>query len=344
MIGVALIGAGRIGEVRARVIAETGGAKLVTVADLRTEAADRLAAAYMARKENDWRKAISDPDVEIVVVATPTQFHQEIARAALSSGKHVLCEKPLARNPEEAFQIVQIARISGKVLKTGFNYRHLPHVRKARELIDSGAIGKPLFMRCHFGHGGRPGFDQEWHTDPQISGGGVLLEQGIHVMDLIRHLLGEPSRVMAHRSAFYWSLREIEDNCFCLFETKEHQVAQIHVSWTQWRNSFQMEIFGTNGYLKLQGRDGHYGSPAITWAKRNVDHSRPQEESLEFDQGDDWRLEWKEFLSAITENRQPQGSGQDGLYAQLMIEKAYESAAAGKWLDFEPEWQAYSAD
>jgi predicted dehydrogenase len=253
-----------------------------------------------------------------------------------------LCEKPLSRNVDEALQILQSARNSGTLLKTGFNYRHLPHVRKAKELIDSGAIGRLMFMRCHFGHGGRPGFDHEWHTDPKLSGGGVLQEQGIHLMDLIRHLLGDPARVLAHRDVFYWSLSEIEDNCFCLFETKQNQIAQIHVSWTQWRNTFQMEIFGTDGYIKLKGRDGSYGSPEITWAKRNADHSRPHEEILEFEQGEDWRLEWMEFLSAICEKRQPAGNGQDGLYAQLMIEKAYQSASDAKWLDFEPAWSACS--
>lgn len=332
MTGVALIGAGRIGKIRARVIADTDSATLVAVADPCAESGKEIAAASGAKQFADWRGAIDSSNVDIVVVATPTIFHAEIAAAALAGGKHVLCEKPLARNVAEATKIVAAARASGRVLKTGFNYRHLPHVRKAKELIDSGELGRLMFTRCYFGHGGRPGFDEEWHTDPQSSGGGVLQEQGIHVMDLIRYLLGEPARVLGQRSTFFWKLRDIEDNCFCLFETETGQMAQVHVSWTQWTNAFEFEVFGQDGYVRLRGRDGHYGPPAITWAKRNADHSRPREQHIEFEQGDDWRQEWAEFLAAIRERRVPLGSGQDGLCAQLMIETAYRSAAAGKWL------------
>ena len=337
MTTIALIGAGRIGQIRARSMAETGLGTLVAVVDPWTENAKRIAESTGARVLNNWSAAISDPQVEGVIVATPTSLHAEIATAALSAGKHVLCEKPLARNVSEARQIVAASRRSGTTLKIGFNYRHLPHVRKAKELIDSGVLGRLFFVRCQFGHGGRPGFDQEWHTDPVISGGGVLQEQGIHVMDLVRYLLGEPTRALGQRSTFYWQLREIEDNCFCLFETEGRGIAQIHVSWTQWRNTFQMEIFGQDGYLRLEGRDGHYGPPAITWAKRNRDHSRPLEKRLVFEPGDDWREEWKEFLTAIAEKREPLGSGLDGLRAQQMVEAAYASAEAGKWLTIEPD-------
>ena len=332
MIGIALIGAGRIGKIRERVISEVKPAELVAVADANIAAAERVASPVRAKSFSDWRECISAPGVDAVIVATPTMLHAEIASAALAAGKHVLCEKPLARNVAEAERIVDAARASSKVLKTGFNYRHLPHVRKAKELIAGGELGELSFLRCHFGHGGRPGFEKEWHTDPEISGGGALLEQGIHVMDLIRYLLGEPVRVAGQRSTFFWNLRDVEDNCFCLFETKAGQIAQVHVSWTQWINSFQLELYGQDGYLKLQGRDGHYGPPVIRWAKRNSDHSRPCEQHIEFESGDDWREEWKEFLAAIAEQRAPLGSGRDGLRAQRMIETAYESSAVGRWV------------
>ncbi len=250
MIGIALIGAGRIGQIRARVLNEAKSAELLAVADANIAAAARVASPARARSFSDWRECISAPGVDAVIVATPTMLHAEIASAALAAGKHVLCEKPLARNVAEAERIVDAARASGKVLKTGFNYRHLPHIRKAKELVEGGELGELSFMRCHFGHGGRPGFEKEWHTDPEASGGGVLLEQGIHVMDLIRYLLGEPVRVLGQRSNFFWNLREVEDNCFCLFETKNRQIAQVHVSWTQWINSFRLDLYGRNGYLQ----------------------------------------------------------------------------------------------
>ena len=333
MIRTAIIGAGRIGLIRARTMEETKLATLVAVADIRADLAVTLATPFGAKVFADWRQAINLPEVDAVVVATPTMFHAEIASAALTAGKHVLCEKPLARNVAEATSIVTAARASGKVLKTGFNYRHLPHIRKAKELIMAGELGKLSFMRCHFGHGGRPGFEKEWHADPKLSGGGVLQEQGIHLMDLTRYLLGEPVRALGKRSTFYWPLLAVEDNCFCLFETEQGQIAQIHVSWTQWINTFSMEIFGRDGYLRLLGRDGHYGPPSITWAKRNTDHSRPCEQNIQYEPGDDWKQEWKEFVAAIEEQREPLGSGADGLRAQQLIEAVYESSATGRWID-----------
>jgi predicted dehydrogenase len=333
MIRTAIIGAGRMGQIRARVMEETQSAVLVAVADPQIDLADKLAAQCGARSFTDWREAIELPEVDAVVVATPTMFHASIASAALAAGKHVLCEKPLARNVEEAAQIVAAAEVSGKLLKTGFNYRHLPHIRKAKELIDGGELGKLSFMRCHFGHGGRPGFEKEWHADVRLSGGGVLQEQGIHLMDLTRYLLGEPVRAFSTRKTLYWPLTEAEDNCFCLFETEGGQIAQIHVSWTQWINTFSMEIFGQDGYLRMHGRDGHYGPPRITWAKRNADHSRPSEQNIQYEPGEDWKHEWMEFLAAIDEKREPLGSGVDGLRAQRLIEAAYQSAATGQWID-----------
>ena len=332
MIRTAIIGAGRIGLIRARSIEETKLGTLVAVADVRADFAAQLAAPYNASVFSDWQRVIELPEIDAVVVATPTILHAEIASAALAAGKHVLCEKPLARNVAEATAIVASARASGKVLKTGFNYRHLPHIRKAKELIMAGELGKLSFMRCHFGHGGRPGFEKEWHADPRLSGGGVLQEQGIHIMDLIRHLLGEPVRALGVRSRLYWPLSEVEDNCFCLFETEDGGIAQIHVSWTQWINTFNMEIFGQDGYLKLLGRDGHYGPPSITWARRSADHSRPSEEKIVYDSGEDWKHEWTEFVTAIQEQREPLGSGIDGLRAQQLIAAAYESAATGRWI------------
>jgi predicted dehydrogenase len=97
----------------------------------------------------------------------------------------------------------EVARASGRVLKTGFNYRHMAHVRKAKELLEAGLLGSLHFLRSRYGHGGRPGYENEWCTDAELSGGGVLLEQGIHIFDLVRHLLGEPAQLLARTRRFY---------------------------------------------------------------------------------------------------------------------------------------------
>jgi predicted dehydrogenase len=333
MLSVALVGSGRMGRVRAEVLAQSAEARLAAVADPDLARAREIAGTRGALAFSDWREAIARPEIDVVILATPTKFHAEIAIAALEAGKHVLCEKPLARNVEEAARMLATAQRAQKLLKTGFNYRYMPHVRKAKELIDAGDLGSLYLVRSRFGHGGRPGYEKEWHTNRELSGGGVLLEQGIHLLDLVRYLLGEPSKVLGSSHTFFWDIPGVEDNCFCLLETALGQTAQIHVSWTQWKNILEMEIFGHQGYIRLEGRDGHYGPPRLVWGKRNSDHSRPQELLFEYQPGDCWRDEWDDFVAAMHDQRQPSGSAHDGLRAQQLVEAAYLSSSQRRWVE-----------
>jgi predicted dehydrogenase len=332
MLSVAIIGAGRVGQIRADVLRRSDRAKLTVIADTEYARAADLAHG-MVDVSSDWRSVIARSDIDAVVVSTPTKFHAEITVAALKAGKHVLCEKPLGRNMGEATNMFDAARESGCILKTGFNYRHMGHVRKAKELLDVHALGPLHFLRCRYGHGGRPGYEKEWCTDADLSGGGVLLEQGVHIFDLVRYFLGEPSQLVAQAQRLYWNFPAVEDNGFCLMQTMGGQVAQIHVSWTQWVNVFELEVFGRDGYLRLQGRDGHYGPQRLTWGQRQPDHSRPKEELFEFVTPDDsWIREWNTFHAAIEQADEPTGGASDGLRAQQLIEAAYQSAAQQSWI------------
>jgi len=251
----------------------------------------------------------------------------------LAAGKHVLCEKPLARDSNEAAAMVVAAADNNRLLKVGFNYRYMPHVEHAKALIDAGEIGSILFMRCRFGHGGRPGYEREWHTDRDLSGGGVLLEQGIHIIDLSRFLVGEPERVFGDAQCGFWPLRQgVEENFFCFLKTSTDRVSDIHVSWTQWVNTLVIEIYGTDGYLVLQGRENHYGPPRLSHARRNPDHSRPNERTWQYEPGLWWEAEWRDFCDAIGRGTPVRSSGEDGLRAQQIIDAAYASAREGKWV------------
>ncbi len=332
MLSVAIIGAGRIGKKRADVVLRSRG-KVVAVADIDFGRANELAQSVGAEATTDCARAMNWPGVDAVIVCTPTKFHAEASIAALNAGKHVLCEKPLGRSVEEAAKIVVAGREARLILKVGFNYRHMSHVRKAKELLSAGAIGPVHFMRARYGHGGRPGYEREWYADADLSGGGVLLEQGIHIFDLARFLLAEPVSVCAHMRRFFWNFPVVEDNAFCMLRFSGGQTAQIHVSWTQWINIFELEFFGRDGFLCLEGRDGHYGPQKLTWAQRKPDHSRPELQVFEFPAVDDsWDLEWQEFLSAIGTGREPSGSGEDGSRTQQLIECAYRSAAEDSWI------------
>jgi predicted dehydrogenase len=334
MFGVAIIGAGNVGGIRGRVIQDSFDARVRFVADIDPAHAHRLAETMGSEATTDWRRAIQSHEVDLVVVCTPTKFHPEAVLTALRAGKHVLCEKPLARSLAEAEEVVEAAETQKLILKTGFNYRNMGHVRKAKELIDKDLLGPLYYLRCRYGHGGRPGYEKHWCTDQELSGGGVLLEQGIHVIDLVRYLLDEPTYVMAETSCLFWDFPEVEDNCFLLLKTRNSRTAQIHISWTQWVNIFSLEIFGRDGYLHLTGRDGHYGPQRLVWGKRQPNHSRPVEEVFEFPLADDsWTREWNEFIDAIHTGRQPMGSGNDSIQALRLIEAAYESSRQQQWVE-----------
>lgn len=337
MLSAAIVGAGGIGRVRAKSILESKQGNVSRVADVDVTRAEELAAFCGAFPTANWREAISDPKVDCVVVSTPTKFHAEIATEALKAGKHVLCEKPLARNAEEARAVVETARRTNRVLKTGFNYRQMAHVRKAQDLLRTGAIGTPYFLRCRYGHGGRPHYEDHWCTDADLSGGGVLQEQGIHIVDLIRVFLGQPVKVMAEMQRYFWPFRQTEDNCFCLFETASGQVAQFHISWTQWKNIMEIEIFGPDGYLLLEGRDGHYGPQRLTLGKRQATHGKPFEEVFTFEHAESsWVREWQEFAQMISNGSERSSAALQGLQTQELVDAAYRSAAEHTWIPTTP--------
>jgi len=165
MLGIAIIGAGNIGRIRARVIQASQRAQVKAIADIDLACAQELANASGASATTDWQSAIQSSDVQAVVVCTPTKFHAQVIESALRAGKHVLCEKPLARSLHEAEATKQLSQSTGLVLKTGFNYRYMAHVREAKKIINSGALGPLYFLRCRYGHGGRPGYERDWCTD-----------------------------------------------------------------------------------------------------------------------------------------------------------------------------------
>ena len=327
MIRIGIVGAGLIGKKRAEAIASlSANLKVDMVSDIDVDKATELGRFCGAAPCVDWRDLTRRDDIDGVIIATPNKFIREIALSALEHGKHVLSEKPLGRNAGEAEAIWSKAKERGLILKTGFNHRFHPAVRAAKKIVEDGGIGKILLMRAVYGHGGRPGYDKEWRASRDICGGGELLDQGVHVIDLFRSFLGEFDEVFGKVETFYWDM-DVEDNAFAVFRTGRGQVATMHTSWTQWKNKFLFEIIGEKGYLTVDGLGGSYGAERLVSGKRKVGGGAPDEEIIEFPGPDiSWREELKEFASAIKENREPIGSGYDGLMANRLVGAVYESA------------------
>ncbi len=326
---VGIIGCGLIGTRRAKVAIESGD-DVVVVADLSAERAAAVAAENRSAWTTSWRKVASRDDLDVVVVSTSNDLLAEASIAALEAGKHVLCEKPLGRNAAEAAAIVRAAEQSGKLLKVGFNHRHHPAIAAAHSKVEEGAIGGVFAIRALYGHGGRAGYEREWRADPARSGGGELLDQGVHIVDLSRWFIGEIAQAQGFVGTFHWPIQPVEDNAFALLRSVDGGVVSFHSSWTQWKNAFRFEVMGSGGYLRIDGLGGSYGPERLTYARRNEDSS-PPDETVESFEGPDrsWHLEWAEFSAAIAANRQPLGNGIDGLAAARILDAVYASAASG---------------
>jgi predicted dehydrogenase len=327
---IAIIGAGLQARRRAPVIKDWPDTELVIITAKTKEEADPLARKMGCEAGEGWETVVTRPDIDIVLVCTPPDTHASISIAALKSGKHVLCEKPLTRTVAEAEELIAYARSTGLTLKCGFNHRHHPAIWKAKELFDRGEFGTPVFGRCVYGICGRPGYEKEWRADTSVVSGGQFMEQGIHAVDLFRWFLGDFEKVTGFTSTKYFDISPLEDNGFALLRTSTEVIASIHSSLTQWKNLFIFEIFGVDGYFRVEGLGGGYGNEKLYIAKR--DFNAPfTEQAIEY-RGDDrsWLEEWKEFMTAIKEKREPIGNGIDGLETLKIVNAVYQSSQSGQ--------------
>lgn len=346
VLRVALIGCGGVGRRRARVLGRPASGTLVVAVDRDSAKAATVAAEAGSEAGTDWKAAVRREDVDAVIVSTTHDALAPIAIAALRAEKHVLVEKPMARTPAEAEAVVRATveleaglGAAGRrplVLKVGFNHRYHPAVARAHTAVRRGDIGEPMFVRCRYGHGGRPGYETEWRAAPEVAGGGELLDQGIHALDLFRWFLGDFVEAAGFTSTYVWRSAqandrgrpEVEDNAFGLFRTAHGQVASLHASWTQWKNLFSFEVFGRDGYVAVEGLGGSYGVERLIVGRRTS--GPPEEQSVEFPEPDaSWQKEWEEFVTAIQEQRQPLGSAHDAWEAVKMVQAIYESQRTG---------------
>ncbi len=321
---VAIVGAGLIGRKRAANISIND--KLLKVCDINKNNAVELARDYSVPYTDSVKDVINDKSINVVIVSVVNKYAAEIAIEMLKSGKNVLCEKPLGRNTQESQLILSAAENSRKIIKTGFNHRFHPAVIKAKELIKNDSIGELINIRARYGHGGRPGMEEEWRCSKELCGGGELIDQGVHIIDLCRWFTSsEINQVYGRTFSSFWET-DVEDNAFFNLDFNNGIYAQCHVSWTNWKNIFSFELFGENGYIKINGLGGSYGKETLEVGYRQSGGGVPRIENFEFEENDNsWSLEWKDFKEAIKKNREPHGSGQDGYMANKIVNAIYKS-------------------
>jgi predicted dehydrogenase len=256
-LGVAVLGCGRMGRRRAEALAKLPNARLISVADPDRGRGEALSAELHVELAASPESAIADPRVEAVVISTPNTLHTPLASSALELGRHVFLEKPLAPTWGEARQLVELARTNRRVLCVGSNLRYFQNVRRAREIVQSGALGTVLFARGWVGHDGWVLKTSPWSSDPSMIGaGGTLLDNGCHLIDIARWVLGrEPE---AAEGAAFHRMHElppsIEDNFVGLLTLAGGVPLSFQCSWTEWNGYLYLEIYGDAGRLVVDGR------------------------------------------------------------------------------------------
>jgi predicted dehydrogenase len=316
---IGIVGCGLIGQKRA---AAATGHEIPIVCDVNAERAEALARSVGGRGTNDWRELVAK-ELDLVIVATTHDHLAEITLAAVQAGKHVLVEKPAARTAVELAPVVAAATLHRRLVKVGFNHRFHPALMKARELVDRGELGPLMFIRGRYGHGGRVGYEQEWRCVREISGGGELIDQGSHLVDLSRWFLGELTLEYSACPTYYWKIG-VDDNCFLALKGRSGEMAWLHATWTEWKNLFSFEISGRDGKLMIEGLGGSYGVERLAFYKMRPEMGPPETTLWEYPFPDkSWQLEFDEFVHAIHESRQPLGNIHDALANLKIVEQAY---------------------
>ena len=245
-----LIGCGGIGWLRAEALSQSQANQLVAASDLESERASALAHKFGCAVEPDWLSLIQRDDLEAIIISTPPSLHAEMCIAWLKAGKHVLCEKPLVRNPQEGLAILEVANQTGRFVATGFNYRFYPSFIKARQLLDSGIIGELDHIRSYAGYTAAD-HNHAWLHDYNIMGGGALRDNGIHLIDLTHYFLGSVAEVKGFATNSVWGFEGCEDNGFALLRSTSGKIAVLQASWNEWdRYQFKLEIYGQRGIIR----------------------------------------------------------------------------------------------
>lgn len=308
-----IIGAGLMGKRRAESLMRFPESKLVSVADVDKENAENLAKKYGCKWTNSYLDILNDSGVNCIIVSVINNKLYEITKKAIKSGKHVFVEKPVATNPEEISELVDLSKNNNVIVKVGFNHRFLPAIIKAKELFYNNEIGELMFIKSTYGQKSRIGFEKEWRSKKNLSGGGELLDQGVHVIDLCHLFMKNIIDVGGIISNLFWK-SNVDDNDFFYIKDEDDKIAFIHTSSSLWRNTFQFHIHGTKGIIEIEGLRGHYGLPKLKLLKRNDEKSKEvgvyQFDEKVFNFSDEeltFISEMENFLNAIKEKEEING-------------------------------------
>ena len=326
MIKVGIAGYGKIGQLRAKILSERDDVEVVGVYDVVKPNHIRSGEFYESYDK------LLEAGLDAVFICAYNTVLAEYTAKALNLGLHVFCEKPPAMKIEDLDQVFRALESSGKVLKYGFNHRYHYSVMEAKKIIDSGEMGKLLWLRGAYGKAGSIDYDKNWRNYKKYSGGGILIDQGIHMLDLIRYFSGEKfSKVNSYITTAYWNI-SVEDNAFILMQSDNKVIASMHSSATQWRHKFLLEMCFEEGYLNLDGilsGTRSYAPESLVIGRREFEDvtfamGKPKETVVSFENDHSWELEIEEFMDAVHGKGEiEQGTLQDAYETLALVQEVY---------------------
>jgi predicted dehydrogenase len=321
-LGVAIVGAGRVGAKRAKAL--PGGVECRTVFDATPERARAVAASIRGAVASETLEgAIEAPGVSLVIVATSNDALAPVSVAALERGRHVLVEKPGADSLEGLVRIRDAAARAQCRARVGFNHRFHPALLRTYELVSSGQYGSVFGIRGRYGHGGRVGYEQEWRTQRVASGGGELVDQGLHLIDLVRYLTGEVELAFAELRTDFWPI-EVEDNAYLALRSEKGALAWLHASWTEWKNLFSLEVALRTAKLEISGLGGSYGTERLTCYEMIPEMGPPMTTTWEWPQADhSWTAEIEDVIADLEGGPAIGADIDDAIAAFRVVDDAY---------------------
>ncbi|MEN2283881.1 Gfo/Idh/MocA family oxidoreductase [Algoriphagus sp. SE2] len=323
---VGIIGYGKMGQIRHHAIGEVGNAQVIAISE------PTIGAEYNSIPNLTHEEIISHEEIDTIIICTPNLYNKPLTIKALKAGKNVFCEKPPAFTGEEMEEVRKVEEANPQLrLMYGFNHRHHDSIMDMKKIIDSGEYGKILWMRGRYGKSVTPDYFNEWRAKKELSGGGIVIDQGIHMLDLFLHLGGNFDTVKAEVSNLYWNL-EVEDNAFVILKNSETGlVANLHSTMTQWRHLFSIEVFLEKGYMVMNGlitSSMSYGEEVLSIAKNRSTAPAAtwkDEVKTQYTDNNSWRYEMEHFFNAIrTGDKITIGSSEDALKLMKIIDKIYE--------------------
>lgn len=322
IFNVGIIGCGLIGKKRSENLGKKG--RLIACADVNINRAKLIANKKKEiRVFKKWKDLLKIKELNIIIIATTHNQLSKILLESIKANKHVFIEKPASINLKDLKKIINKNKILKRKIQVGYNHRFLSAIIKCKQIIDKKLIGDLMFIKASYGHGGRFGYENEWRMNPKISGGGELIDQGSHLIDLSEFFLGKTIKIEGVIRDFFWK-KKVDDNAFVTLKFKKKLLSFLHVSCTEWKNNFLFEIYGTKGKLRIEGKGGSYGKEKLYFYKMNKRIAYPKIYFWKFNKKDySWKRELHQFYIDIEKNRQPNPGLEQAYRVLSIIKKIY---------------------